>query len=246
MPASGPVYQPTTVTYEQQTPENGNAGPTATWTRPVSYLSQTVSSHPNRARFVQWITLILGICLIASGLIMVVDGTIDYNDTTTTTTTTTHQNVTPSAANNSSDATESSVENSTTTEVQRGHASDLVCAIVGILLTIVGIFFVGVYVRSCRRRKTCTWWRGKDLTSSNTRENGVAASAAMNPSTDLLVTAQYAPVSEVAYQPPAALAAEERSKLMAENKDCGEESDRMLESDPRIVLRPQSHVEENV
>lgn len=41
----------------------------------------------------------------------------------------------------------------------------------------------------------------------------------MNPSTDLLVTAQYAPVSEVGYQPPAALAAEERSKLMAENKD---------------------------
>lgn len=85
---------------------------------------------------------------------------------------------------------------------------------------VFNVFWPGVYIRSCRRRKlACSWWRGKDLTSSSsTRENGVAASAAMNPSTDLLVTAQYAPVSEVAYQPPAALAAEERSKLM-ENKD---------------------------
>lgn len=63
----------------------------------------------------------------------------------------------------------------------------------------------------------------------------------VNPSTDLLVTAQYAPVSEVVYQPPAANGEEtEQSKLMPqENKDLNnEDTDRMIERDPRIVLRP--------
>lgn len=42
----------------------------------------------------------------------------------------------------------------------------------------------------------------------------------MNPSTDLLVTAQYAPVSEIAYQPPAVSEEEETRKLMgSDNKD---------------------------
>lgn len=68
----------------------------------------------------------------------------------------------------------------------------------------------------------------------------------LNPSTDLLVTAQYAPVSEVAYQPPNLVAdEEERRKLMgSDNKDCNEENERMLEPDPRIVLRPLNKVEE--
>lgn len=59
------------------------------------------------------------------------------------------------------------------------------------------------------------------------------------------MTAQYAPVSEISYQPPAVSEEEETRKLMgSDNKECVEESERMLESDPRIVLRPRSHVEE--
>jgi hypothetical protein len=42
----------------------------------------------------------------------------------------------------------------------------------------------------------------------------------LNPSTDLLVTAQYAPVSEVSYQPPAVSEEEETRKLMgSDNKE---------------------------
>lgn len=42
----------------------------------------------------------------------------------------------------------------------------------------------------------------------------------MNPSTDFLVSAQYAPVSEIAYQPPAVSDEEETRKLMgSDNKD---------------------------
>jgi hypothetical protein len=68
---------------------------------------------------------------------------------------------------------------------------------------------------------------------------------AMNPSTDPLVThtAQYAPVSEIPR-----VEDEERRNLMPDNKEClssAEESDRMLlDTDPRIVLRPTSHVED--
>lgn len=80
----------------------------------------------------------------------------------------------------------------------------------------------------------------------------------VNPSTDLLVTAQYAPVSEVVYQPPTTNEDTEQSKLMPqENKELrwialfskllelifefissNEDTDRMVERDPRIVLRP--------
>lgn len=42
----------------------------------------------------------------------------------------------------------------------------------------------------------------------------------LNPSTDLLVTAQYAPVSEISYQPPAVSEEEETRKLMgSDNKE---------------------------
>lgn len=61
----------------------------------------------------------------------------------------------------------------------------------------------------------------------------------INPSTDLLVTAQYAPVSEVVYE-PAKAEDSEQSKLMShENKEISnEDADRMVANDPRIVLRP--------
>ncbi|KAH1026159.1 hypothetical protein HUJ05_010720 [Dendroctonus ponderosae] len=61
----------------------------------------------------------------------------------------------------------------------------------------------------------------------------------VNPSTDLLVTAQYAPVSEVVYE-RTKCDDPEQSKLMPQgNKEISnEDADRMVENDPRIVLRP--------
>lgn len=57
MPASGPVYQPTTVSYEQQ----------SEWSRPGSYLSQTVSGGMRGPRCVQWVLLALGIFSLCAG-----------------------------------------------------------------------------------------------------------------------------------------------------------------------------------
>lgn len=61
MPTSGPVYQPTTVTYEQQPNDSS-------WTRPVSYLSQTVSNRRYLHKpMVQTAILITGLITIIIG-----------------------------------------------------------------------------------------------------------------------------------------------------------------------------------
>ncbi|XP_023312827.1 uncharacterized protein LOC111692930 [Anoplophora glabripennis] len=89
------------------------------------------------------------------------------------------------------------------------------------------VFFLRLTRRMC-------WRNAKDHMGTS---GGQALT--VNPSTDLLVAAQYAPVSEVAYQ-PAQQEDTEQSKLMPqENKELtNEDTDRMVESDPRIVLRP--------
>nr|XP_018905301.1 PREDICTED: uncharacterized protein LOC109035917 isoform X2 [Bemisia tabaci] len=62
MPASGPVYQPTTVSYEQQE-----------WSRPHGYLSEIL--HTVRSpRCIQWFLLALGLVSIFIGLMMTAGG----------------------------------------------------------------------------------------------------------------------------------------------------------------------------
>uniref|UniRef100_A0A8D8SUB3 Uncharacterized protein n=2 Tax=Cacopsylla melanoneura TaxID=428564 RepID=A0A8D8SUB3_9HEMI len=69
MPQSGPVYQPTTVSYEQQ----------SEWSsQPRSYLAQTVN-RVNNPRCVQWSLLALGLVSIAIGCILFIEGTV-YTD----------------------------------------------------------------------------------------------------------------------------------------------------------------------
>jgi hypothetical protein len=71
MPASGPVYQPTTVTYEQQ---NG-------WP-PIRNLSQVLFRNGSiRTRCIQWALLILGLVTLAAGLVMIIEGSVDLYDT---------------------------------------------------------------------------------------------------------------------------------------------------------------------
>lgn len=70
------------------------------------------------------------------------------------------------------------------------------------------VFFLRLTRRMC-------WRNAKDHLGTSGGQNHLT----VNPSTDLLVTAQYAPVSEVAYQ-PAQQEDTEQSKLMPqENKE---------------------------
>ncbi|XP_039289737.1 uncharacterized protein LOC111064318 isoform X4 [Nilaparvata lugens] len=197
MPASGPVYQPTTVGYEQQNE----------WSRPGSYLSQTVSNGLRGPRCVQWLLLAIGCFSLAAGIIMVVEGTVEFADTQQT-------------QLEDKDGNRRTGEESTSVNV--------ILTGIGGLLILTGILLLGAYIRLMRRRKGVWCFPSKEqrlarqLDTQNT--NG-----------------QYGPVSEITYQPPQVTEEEETRKLMAnDNKECTEENERMLDSDPRIVLRPRN------
>ncbi|XP_049774402.1 uncharacterized protein LOC126162148 isoform X2 [Schistocerca cancellata] len=169
MPASGPVYQPTTETYEQQ----------RDWTR-VSYLSQTVSNGINRTKCLQWVTLVLGLFALAAGLIMLIEGAVDYSDT------------------RQHEADES------------GSTSDLVIAVAGAILIVIGFVLIAFYVRTIRRRKSCFCFDSKEQRLARQLDNQAS-------------NGQYAPVSEISYQPPAVSEEEETRKLMgSDNKECSD------------------------
>ncbi|XP_059471838.1 uncharacterized protein LOC132194533 isoform X2 [Neocloeon triangulifer] len=198
MPSSNPVYQPTTVSYEQQGSEWPGGG----------YLSQTVASGFSRTQCLQWMVLVLGLFSVAAGLMMAIEGSIDYRAT---------KNVPV-------------LENET--------SGDLTIAICGAVLLFVGILLLLGYTSVLRRhRGGCFCCGDKDLVRQ-LRDGNNAQILTLGPtSTDTLVTAQYGPVSEIAYQPPTINDEEETRKLM-EHKETSEENERMMDQDPRIVLRP--------
>ncbi|KAL3273871.1 hypothetical protein HHI36_015297 [Cryptolaemus montrouzieri] len=113
---------------------------------------------------------------------------------------------------------------------QQNEDAYLFLIVFGALFLCVSFILFVFFLRMTRR---WCWSNGKDHLDM-VGSQGLT----INPSTDLLVTAQYAPVSEVAYQPTQEDS--EQSKLMPqENKDLlKEDTDCMIERDPRIVLRP--------
>lgn len=210
MPATGPVYQPTTVSYEQQ----------GEWTSPTGFLAQT-SASIGRARCLQWLALALGLLAIAAGLIMIFEGSLDFTSTE-----------------------QEDVDKEVASETGK---TDMVVIITGCLVLFVGLALIAIYIKLSTRRKGCPCLLTKEQRiARQLRDTQSVNGQTMNPSTDFLVTAQYAPVSEIAYQPPAVSEEEETRKLMgSDNKDCNDESERILDKDPRIVLRPLSKVEES-
>lgn len=130
MPGAGPVYQPTTVSYEQQ----------GEWTSPTGLLSHT--GGVNRARCIRWVTLAFGILgnlvlvitspgmslitnflllpAISAGLIMVVEGSLDLADT------------------RQPEDMHLPVETNET---------DIVVIIIGSFLLLVGLVLIGLYLR---------------------------------------------------------------------------------------------------
>ncbi|XP_014248778.1 uncharacterized protein LOC106666237 isoform X1 [Cimex lectularius] len=215
MPASGPVYQPTTVSYEQQNE----------WSRPGSYLSQTVPTRLRSPRCILWFLLALALFSLGAGLIIVIEGNVAFSD---------------NLQNQMEDANGFVKE-------RENSSSRLGLSIVGSVMILIGVILLVIYTRMMMRRKECPCYPSKEeRMAMHLDQGGNGQIHTMNPSTDLLVAAQYGPVSEIAYQPPSGIEHEETSKLMAttENKEGNEENERMLESDPRIVLRPLSHNEE--
>lgn len=211
MPSGGPVYQPTTVSYE---------------TRPGGLLAQTASVSPLKILkkpMPQITLLIFALLSIAAGIAMIANGAADYADTEE------HKE-------------ELDIKTSETTE-----GIDIGVVVGGVFLTIIGFCLIGLYIKVADWRRNCVcpcYLSKKQGLARQLQGNSGGQILALNPSTDPLVShTQYAPVSELPHRPDD----EERRNLMPDNKDClssAEESDRMLDPDPRIVLRPIGHVED--
>ncbi|CAH2037292.1 unnamed protein product, partial [Iphiclides podalirius] len=183
MPTSA-VYQPTTVTYEQQPNDQR-------WNCPISYFSRRVTSSLNRAVCVR-----LGLCLMGStlfiiGLALLIAGGVQMSNAGTST--------------------------------QHGADDGLGALIAGGVILCLGLLFAGIGGWAWSAR----WGGGKEAPPS-----GAAALTALNPSTDPLVAAQYAPVRDA---PPAP---DDEMRNLMDNKEClssAEESDKMLDGRPSVA-----------
>lgn len=156
--------------------------------------------------------------------------------------------------------------------VETEEAIDIGLIIGGIFLTLFGFVLLALYIKFAEWRRHCICPCGLSKKQGLARQlqSGTGGTQLpLNPSTDPLVShTQYAPVSELPRPDD-----EECRTLMTDNKDwyvrkknsmlfqekklifilffldlfslsSAEESDRMLEPDPRIVLRPIGHVED--
>lgn len=211
MPSGGPVYQPTTVSYE---------------TRPGGLLGQTSAVSPMKVLkkpMPQVALLLFALISIAAGVAMIASGAADFADSEE------HKQ-------------ELGIET-----VETSEGIDIGVVTGGIFMTIIGFCLIGLYIKVADWRRNCVcpcYFSKKQSLARQLQGNTGGQILALNPSTDPLVShTQYAPVSEL----PPRLEDEERRNLMPDNKEClssAEESDRMLDPDPRIVLRPIGRVEE--
>ncbi|CAK1596310.1 unnamed protein product [Parnassius mnemosyne] len=182
MPTSA-VYQPTTVTYEQQPNDQR-------WNCPISYFSHRVTSSLNRAVCVR-----LGLCLMGStlciiGLALLIAGGVQMSNASAS---------------------------------PQGSDDGLGALIAGGVILCLGLLLAGIGGWAWSAR----WGGGKEAPSS-----GAAGLTALNPSTDPLVAAQYAPVRDA---PPAP---DDETRNLMDNKEClssAEESDKMLDGRPSVA-----------
>lgn len=215
MPGSGPVYQPTTVSYETR-PGTGAGGGLLAQTTAASSLKML------RKPAAQMAVLVFGLISLAAGIVMIASGSADYSDTEQ------HPETHPD-------------DGSTTPEEQL----DIGLIVAGVFITILGFVLLGLYIKVAEWRRNCvcpcTFSKKQSLARQLQGNSCGGQILALNPSTDPLVShTQYAPVSEIPQRQEQE--EEERRNLMPDNKDSclssAEESDRMLDPDPRIVLRP--------
>lgn len=207
MPESGPVYQPTTVSFEARP----SAGGLLAQTTAASSLKML------RKPAAQVSILVVGLVLFAIGVALFASGSADYSDSEQ------HPGINPDG------------------KVQEERV-DIVFITTGGFITLFGLILLGLYVKIADWRRSCVCpcaLSKKQGLARQLQGNGGGQILALNPSTDPLVShTQYAPVSEI----PTRQEDEERRNLMPDSKDSclssAEESDRMLDTDPRIVLRP--------
>lgn len=194
-------------------------------TRSGGLLAQTAAASPLRILkkpVAQLVLLVLALISIASGVVMIANGAADLADTEK------QNQIEPDAK-------------------EKSEGIDIIVVVFGFIITMVGFLLLILYIKVADWRRSCVCPCGLSKKQGFARQlqgPGGGQVLALNPSTDPLVShTQYAPVSEL----PIRIDDEERRNLMPDSKDClssAEESDRMLDPDPRIVLRPIGHIED--
>uniref|UniRef100_A0A1B0A2Y6 Uncharacterized protein n=1 Tax=Glossina pallidipes TaxID=7398 RepID=A0A1B0A2Y6_GLOPL len=256
----GPVYQPTTVSYEPRTTGNGVGGGLG-FLAPASSLGVNSPLRLLRKPRSQLALLVFALLSLSAGLAMLASGAADWVES---------QGYMKSQLDKPVGNTNISSEHDTHLEVINpcpdiplgmllGGVFLICLGLVGLeSLRIIDAFdaFSGIYLKVADWRRNCVcpcscslFDKKQSLARQLQCQSGNGGCGqgvmALNPSTDPLVShTQYAPVSEL---PSLRAEDEERRNLMPDNKDClssAEESDRMLEPDPRIVLRPMGRVED--
>lgn len=226
MPGTGPVYQPTTVSYE--TRPGLLAQTAATVQSPLVWLRRPVP---------QTLLLVCALAAIAGGIAMIVNGAADYEDTEEhraelaamaaagsvssipfqTSIASSDESTALDAAVDAekADAAAAAAAEAAAAEAA-GETVDVVLVVAGVILTAVGFILAGLYVKVAewRRSYVCPCGLSKkhqglarQMQQDSVGGNGLGASSvsggggqimAMNPSTDPLVShTQYAPVSEL-------------------------------------------------
>lgn len=179
MPTSGPVYQPTTVSYETRP---GLLAQSST-VSPLKILKKPVP---------QFALLILALIAIAAGVIMIANGAADLADT--------EENKAISDA------------------IEKAEGIDIGVVVGGFIITVFGFLLLILYIKVADWRRSCV------CPCSLSKKQGFARQLqgtsggqvlALNPSTDPLVSHQYASVSELPLRPDD----EERRNLMPDSKD---------------------------
>ncbi|KAL9692633.1 hypothetical protein quinque_015726 [Culex quinquefasciatus] len=171
MPGSGPVYQPTTVSYETR------PGP-----GPESLLAQTTAASSLkmlRKPAAQMAVLVFGLISLAAGIVMIASGSADYSDTEQ------HPETHPD-------------DGSTTPEEQLDIGLIVAGVFITILgFVLLGLYIkVAEWRRNCVC--PCTFSKKQSLARQLQGNSCGGQILALNPSTDPLVShTQYAPVSEI-------------------------------------------------
>lgn len=205
MPASGPVYQPTTVSYEIRPgllSQTASASPLIIFKKPIrqiillifSLLAISAGSYENIKSKIDKV-LLNEKNFFYTGITMIVNGAVDYEDTE---------------------------EHKEELELNTSQAEtrDIGVVIGGILVTIVGFIGLGLYVVvadwRCNYVCPCILSKKQGLARQLQGQSGGQIMAALNPSTDPLVShTQYAPVSEL----PRPDDEECRTLMPGDNKD---------------------------
>uniref|UniRef100_A0A1I8MAY7 Uncharacterized protein n=1 Tax=Musca domestica TaxID=7370 RepID=A0A1I8MAY7_MUSDO len=246
----GPVYQPTTVSYEPRSSSGNGSGGGMGFLGPASSMGVDSPLRIFRKPKPQVALLLFALIALAAGVAMLASGYVDWIEDQEYVRQLKEQTPPVNAVENTkTDSAEQQTEESSTSETHEAvnPCVEIPLGIIlgGVFMTCLGLAAMGVYLKVADWRRSCVcpcpfFDKKQSLARQLQCQNvdggcGGQGIMALNPSTDPLVShTQYAPVSEL-------------PSLMPDNKDClssAEESDRMLEPDPRIVLRPMGRVED--